>query len=112
MQTFHQQDVGQDDAGDQLYLPSDRDSTRPLRLSSSSLMHSPLPKGVRDLSNTKLAQNQTELSKQIVDLSRMVEEQGQLLRRVMKVLEGENSNLGKGKEREGECIAYSSGYQY
>lgn len=49
----------------------------------------------------KLAQNQTELSKQIVDLSRMVEEQGQLLRRVMRVLEGENSNLGKGKEREG-----------
>jgi len=42
----------------------------------------------------------------------MVEEQGQLLRQVMKVLEGENLNLGKGKEREGECMVYSSGYQY
>ena len=59
----------------------------------------------------KLAQNQTELSKQIVDLSRMVEEQGQLLRQAMKVLEGEDLSLGKGKEREGECTVYSS-YQY
>jgi len=112
MQTFHQQDTGQDDVGDQLHLPSNQDSTRLLRLTSSSTMHSPFPKGVGDLSNMKLAQNQTELSKQIVDLSRMVEEQGQLLRQIMKVLEGENPNLGKGKEREGECMVYSSGYQY
>jgi len=41
----------------------------------------------------------------------MVEEQGQLLRQAMKVLEGEDLSLGKGKEREGECTVYSS-YQY
>ena len=112
MQTFHQQDAGRLDVGDQSHLLSHQDSTRLLRLTSSGPMHPPSPKGGRDLSNMKLAQNQTELSKQIVDLSRMVEEQGHLLRRVMKVLEGENPSLGKGKEREGEFIAYTSGYQY
>jgi potassium voltage-gated channel Shal-related subfamily D protein 2 len=37
----------------------------------------------RDLSNRKLAQNQTELSKQIVELRSMVSEQNELIRRLL-----------------------------
>jgi len=80
---------------------------------SSEPIYSPSPNsGVRDLSNMKLAQNQTELSKQIADLSRVVEEQGLLLRRLVNVLEGDNMNSRKGKEREGDLTVYTSGYQY
>ena len=38
----------------------------------------------RDLSNRKLAQNQTELSRQIHSLATTVEQQGMLLRRLLK----------------------------
>jgi len=41
----------------------------------------------RDLSNMKLAQNQTELSRQIEDLAATVEIQGRMLQRLMEVLE-------------------------
>jgi len=46
-----------------------------------------------DLSNFKLAENQTELSKQISELRTTVEEQGILLRRLLDAVE-------KGKQRE------------
>lgn len=110
---LHQQDVGQDDAGDQSHLPPYPDSMGLLPPTSSEPIYSPSPNsGVRDLSNMKLAQNQTELSKQIADLSRVVEEQGLLLRRLVNVLEGDNMNSRKGKEREGDLTVYTSGYQY
>jgi potassium voltage-gated channel Shal-related subfamily D protein 2 len=38
---------------------------------------------LRDISNRKLAQNQTELSKQIVDLRALVTEQNKLLHQLM-----------------------------
>jgi len=41
----------------------------------------------RDLSNMKLAQNQTELSRQIENLAATVEIQGRMLQRLMEVLE-------------------------
>jgi potassium voltage-gated channel Shal-related subfamily D protein 2 len=41
-----------------------------------------------DLSNLKLAQNQTELSKQISDLRDTVEAQGVLIGRLLEALEG------------------------
>ena len=40
----------------------------------------------RDLSNMKLAQNQTELSKQIEDLTATVEIQGRMLQRLLDLL--------------------------
>lgn len=50
----------------------------------------------------KLAQNQTELSKQIADLSATVQLQGKLLKRLVTILDGEGeggSDLnGKGKQ--------------
>ncbi|PPQ71930.1 hypothetical protein CVT25_001736, partial [Psilocybe cyanescens] len=42
----------------------------------------------RDLSNMKLAQNQTELSRQIEELAAAMEVQGRLLRRLMERVEG------------------------
>lgn len=50
----------------------------------------------RDLSNRKLAQNQTELSQQISELRVAVEQQGQVIRELLTILEGQ----GKGKRRE------------
>jgi potassium voltage-gated channel Shal-related subfamily D protein 2 len=46
-----------------------------------------------DLSNRKLAHNQTELSKQILELRGVVEAQGQMIARLVAALEG------KGKAR-------------
>ncbi|KAJ7632911.1 hypothetical protein FB45DRAFT_913855 [Roridomyces roridus] len=53
----------------------------------------PTPAQSTDLSNRKLALNQTELSSQIADLRGVVEAQGQLIQRLALVLEG------KGKAR-------------
>ncbi|KAK7037927.1 potassium voltage-gated channel subfamily B member 2 [Favolaschia claudopus] len=50
-----------------------------------------------DLSNRKLAHNQTELSKQIVELRGVVEMQGELIRRLVTAIEG------KGKSRAHEA---------
>ncbi|KIM65843.1 hypothetical protein SCLCIDRAFT_1211848 [Scleroderma citrinum Foug A] len=50
----------------------------------------------RDLSNRKLAQNQTELSQQISELRVAVEQQGQVIRELLAILEGKE----KGKRRE------------
>ena len=41
----------------------------------------------RDLSNLKLAQNQTELSRQIDELAGVVEAQGKMLTRLLELLE-------------------------
>lgn len=41
-----------------------------------------------DLSNRKLAQNQTELSRQISELRNAVEVQGEMIRRLVGMLEG------------------------
>jgi hypothetical protein len=63
------------------------------------------PTPQRDLSNLKLAQNQTELSGQISELRATVEMQGKMLARLLEVLEvqgeGGGSNLvHKGKSRQ------------
>ncbi|KAL4073181.1 hypothetical protein V8B97DRAFT_1898287 [Scleroderma yunnanense] len=50
----------------------------------------------RDLSNRKLAQNQTELSQQISELRVAVEQQGQVIRELLAILEGQ----AKEKRRE------------
>ncbi|KAF6745277.1 hypothetical protein DFP72DRAFT_1176408 [Ephemerocybe angulata] len=62
----------------------------------------------RDLSNLKLAQNQTELSRQIAELAEEVGRQGRLLGRLVEVLgegvlrgEGRDGLKGRGKRREG-----------
>ena len=57
----------------------------------------------RDLSNLKLAQNQIELSKQIVELSTIVQMQGKLLERLLTALDvdvGKDaaSNINEGRE--------------
>ncbi|KAF9264095.1 voltage-gated potassium channel [Marasmius fiardii PR-910] len=54
--------------------------------------HSPLLNRERDLSNLKLAKNQTELSKQISELRDTVELQGEMIKRLLEALE-------KGKQR-------------
>ncbi|KAJ7256551.1 hypothetical protein B0H12DRAFT_1112556 [Mycena haematopus] len=54
--------------------------------------------GPSDLSNRKLAHNQTELSKQITELRGVVEAQGQLITRLVTALEG------KGKARAHEIV--------
>ncbi|KAF8192084.1 hypothetical protein BJ912DRAFT_1142217 [Pholiota molesta] len=51
----------------------------------------PAPGGGRDLSNMKLAQNQTELSRQIEELAATVEAQGALMARLLERLEGARS---------------------
>lgn len=50
----------------------------------------------RDLSNLKLAQNQTELSRQIAELRSTVEAQGQIMKRLLEAVEA----TSKGKQRE------------
>lgn len=57
----------------------------------------------RDLSNRKLAQNQTELSQQILELRSAVEAQGEIIRRLVGMLEdggvvGVGTSLGKEME--------------
>ncbi|KAF6746434.1 hypothetical protein DFP72DRAFT_1152288 [Ephemerocybe angulata] len=59
----------------------------------------------RDLSNLKLAQNQTELSRQIAELAEEVGKQGRLLGRLVEA-GWEGWVKGRGKRREGE-----GGYQ-
>ncbi|KAJ7581023.1 hypothetical protein C8J56DRAFT_1029393, partial [Mycena floridula] len=61
----------------------------PIRPPLPSLMTplSLLPAGSRDPSNLKLAQNQTELSKQIVELRSTVESQGLLLKQLLQTLQ-------------------------
>ena len=49
----------------------------------------------RDLSNFKLAQNQTELSHQIEDLKATVELQGKVLTRLLVALEGRSGENGR-----------------
>ncbi|KAF9442299.1 voltage-gated potassium channel [Macrolepiota fuliginosa MF-IS2] len=73
--------------------------------SASPGYNSPVPAGQsnrRDLSNMKLAQNQTELSKQITNLTATVELQGKLLKRIIAILDGESEGgsdySGKGKQ--------------
>ncbi|KAG6370516.1 hypothetical protein JVT61DRAFT_11297 [Boletus reticuloceps] len=61
----------------------------------------------RDLSNRKLAQNQTELSRQISELRSMAEAQGEMIRHLMGTLEGRAGHgidgvmgVGTGAEKE------------
>ncbi|EFI27342.1 hypothetical protein CC1G_14815 [Coprinopsis cinerea okayama7 len=67
-------------------------------------MHIPISSSAsRDLTNMKLAQNQTELSHQIDELKGIVEEQGKLIGRLVDLLEGRGYSSavnGKGKEKE------------
>ncbi|KAJ7085767.1 hypothetical protein B0H15DRAFT_910168 [Mycena belliarum] len=56
--------------------------------------YAPTPSG--DLSNRKLAHNQMELSKQIVELRGVIEAQGQLIARLVSALEGK----GKGRAQD------------
>ncbi|KXN84036.1 Potassium voltage-gated channel subfamily B member 2 [Leucoagaricus sp. SymC.cos] len=85
-----------------------RDPSRllyPLSSTYSTGFNSPnsgSPYNRRDLSNTKLAQNQTELSKQIKDLSWTVEQQGKLLKKLITLMgeeseDGSSTYSGKGK---------------
>ena len=46
----------------------------------------------QDLSNFKLAQNQTELSKQIEELKSTVLKQGQMMSRLLEVLDGRDKD--------------------
>ncbi|KAF6750586.1 hypothetical protein DFP72DRAFT_1139392 [Ephemerocybe angulata] len=64
----------------------------------------------RDLSNLKLAQNQTELSRQIAELAEEVGRQGVLLGRLVEVL-GEGALRGRGKRREGLEGEGGGGYE-
>ncbi|KIJ59661.1 hypothetical protein HYDPIDRAFT_140475 [Hydnomerulius pinastri MD-312] len=52
----------------------------------------------RDLSNRKLAQNQTELSQQISELRVTVEMQGEMIRELLGVLVGKEAAKGKRRE--------------
>ncbi|KAF5344443.1 hypothetical protein D9756_011287 [Leucocoprinus leucothites] len=109
--TLKKQESGEDDADEEDQVHSPPNDPMPLLYPLSShttQFHSPSPNsGLRDLSNMKLAQNQTELSKQIVDLNATVEMQGKLLRRLIRILDAEGSEeeggsdlsgLGKGKQ--------------
>ena len=61
-------------------------------------MNTPLPgrnSAAPDLSNLKLAENQTELSRQISDLRSALEEQGAMIKRLAEILE-----ISKGKQSE------------
>ncbi|KAG0708465.1 hypothetical protein DFH29DRAFT_892721 [Suillus ampliporus] len=61
--------------------------------------HHPLefqpPEPLKDLSNRKLAQNQTELSQQISELRVTVEMQGEMIRELLGYLRGEGKTKGK-----------------
>ncbi|KAF5348601.1 hypothetical protein D9756_009695 [Leucocoprinus leucothites] len=109
--TLKKQESGEDDADEEDQVHSPPNDPMPLLYPLSShttQFHSPSPNsGLRDLSNMKLAQNQTELSKQIVDLNATVEMQGKLLRKLIRILDVEGSEeeggsdlsgLGKGKQ--------------
>jgi len=50
------------------------------------------PLSPQDLSNFKLAQNQTELSKQIEDLKATVVMQGKMMHRLLEMLDGKNGD--------------------
>ncbi|KAF9222858.1 voltage-gated potassium channel [Gyrodon lividus] len=66
----------------------------------------------RDLSNRKLAQNQTELSQQISELRVAVEMQGQMIGRLLTALEGRTGmgdGNGKGKGRESGSVSWGAG---
>lgn len=65
------------------------------------------PGGGRDLSNLKLAQNQTELSRQIEDLADTVDAQGKLLVRLLERLDGGGLSTGVGP---GSASARGNGY--
>jgi len=54
----------------------------------------------RDLSNMKLAQNQTELSRQIDELRETVEMQGKMLQRLLEKLDAGADAVGSGKGKE------------
>jgi len=66
---------------DPLYSPVNS-ARRPLTLQTPPPPRTPS----RDLSNMKLAQNQTELSKQIEELTATVEIQGRMLQRLLEIL--------------------------
>lgn len=53
---------------------------------------------IKDLSNRKLAQNQTELSQQISELRVTVEMQGEMIRELLRYLHGEEGAKGKRRE--------------
>ncbi|KAK7437720.1 hypothetical protein VKT23_018436 [Stygiomarasmius scandens] len=75
-------------------FPSSSSSGASTSTAIASGTHTPTQRE-RDLTNYKLAQNQTELSKQIIDLRDTVERQGEIIARLVGLLEGR-----KGKERE------------
>ncbi|KAG9308899.1 hypothetical protein JVU11DRAFT_11359 [Chiua virens] len=54
-----------------------------------------------DLSNRKLAQNQTELSRQISELRSAVEVQGEMIRRLVNMLDGGDDHVINGVVRDG-----------
>jgi potassium voltage-gated channel Shal-related subfamily D member 2 len=66
---------------DPLYSPV-YSARQPLTLQTPPPPRTPL----RDLTNMKLAQNQTELSKQIEDLTATVEIQGRMLQRLLEIM--------------------------
>ncbi|KAF5388460.1 hypothetical protein D9757_004636 [Collybiopsis confluens] len=68
----------------------DHDLDSPVELRSAATVHPD-----RDLSNLKLAQNQTELSKQISELHAIVDAQGEMINRLLNILETKS----KGKQR-------------
>ncbi|KAF9234153.1 hypothetical protein BU15DRAFT_90082 [Melanogaster broomeanus] len=67
----------------------------------------------QDLSNRKLAQNQTELSQQISELRVAVETQGETIRQLLVVLEGRTREVGvgdvKGKGRQSGSVSWGAG---
>ncbi|KAK0457996.1 uncharacterized protein EV420DRAFT_1748335 [Desarmillaria tabescens] len=77
---------------DELDIVDSPTLTRPLFSTSSASSASGSSKK-KDLSNRKLAQNQTELSRQIEQLSATVEAQGAMIQRLLQVMD-------KGKQRE------------
>lgn len=64
------------------------------------------PEPQRDLSNRKLAQNQTELSQQISELRVTVELQGEMIRELLGIL-GAGGQV-KGKRRESAAFGRNS----
>lgn len=62
-------------------------------------MYPGAPPRPNDLSNRKLAQNQTELSRQISELRATVEGQGLMLQHLIDALE---SSTSKGKQKQDE----------
>ncbi len=77
---------------DELDIVDSPTLTRPL-FSAGSMSSANGRSKKKDLSNRKLAQNQTELSRQIEQLSATVEAQGAMIQRLLQVMD-------KGKQRE------------